>query len=257
MDLGASFAAPLRARPICVRFDLLWPAGRLAGVEVPGLRKSPLDIQPSSTVLIDLHQSPDDLLAQMHKKNRYNVGLSRRKGVLVAEVEEGLERWYRMYRETAERDRISIHPFRYYERLFQIARDSPHLTLHLYLAEHDGDLLAGIIVAHLGDHATYLYGASSNCKRELMPNYALQWHALQAAREAGMAVYDLFGVPPADDPAHPMHGLYRFKTGFGGSLVHREGSWDVVIQPVSYRLYRVAERARAYYFHHLRKAGAR
>ena len=89
-----------------------------------------------------------------------------------------------------------------------------------------------------------------------MPNYALQWRAILHAREAGFATYDLFGVPPADDPTHPMHGLYRFKTGFGGRLVHRAGSWDVVTRPMRYGAYHFAERIRSFYFHRMRKAGA-
>jgi lipid II:glycine glycyltransferase (peptidoglycan interpeptide bridge formation enzyme) len=118
-------------------------------------------------------------------------------------------------------------------------------------------MLAGIIVARAGDRATYLYGASSDRKRNLMPNYALQWRAIQQAKDAGALWYDLFGVPSADDPHHPMHGLFRFKTGFGGELVHMAGSWDVVTAPLRYSLYRIAERARVYYYHRVRKAGAR
>ncbi|MBU8913017.1 MAG: peptidoglycan bridge formation glycyltransferase FemA/FemB family protein [Spirochaetales bacterium] len=271
-DLGASLAAALPVTPVCVRFDLLWEAGSLeppeqgggASASLPGaakpgrVRKAPLDVQPPSTVLIDLNHSPDELLAGMHKKNRYNIRLAERKGVMVrAAGSVELDRWYDLYRETALRDRITIHSLRYYRRLFELARDSIDLSLHLYLAEHDGDLLAGIIVAEFGDQATYLYGASSNDKRSLMPNYALQWTAILHARETGLATYDLFGVPPADDPAHPMHGLYRFKTGFGGRLVHRAGSWDVVTRPKRYGAYRCAEKARSFYFHRMSKAAVR
>ncbi|MEE8440757.1 MAG: peptidoglycan bridge formation glycyltransferase FemA/FemB family protein [Spirochaetia bacterium] len=260
-DLGTSFAAALPVTPVCVRFDLLWEAGSLAPSSSQGgvaLRKAPLDVQPRSTVLIDLNNRPDELLAAMHKKSRYNIGLAERKGVEVRSAgEDELEHWYDLYHETALRDRIAIHSLPYYRRLFELARDSIDLSLYLYLADHGGDLLAGIIVAEFGNQATYLYGASSNNKRSLMPNHALQWRAILHAREAGLATYDLFGVPPADDPAHPMHGLYRFKTGFGGRLVHRAGSWDVVTRPMSYRAYRIAEQARSFYFHRMRKAGAR
>jgi lipid II:glycine glycyltransferase (peptidoglycan interpeptide bridge formation enzyme) len=59
-----------------------------------------------------------------------------------------------------------------------------------------------------------------------MATYALQWHAMQLARAEGCRVYDLFGIPPTGAAAHPMHGLYRFKTGFGGFVLHRRGCWD-------------------------------
>lgn len=60
-----------------------------------------------------------------------------------------------------------------------------------------------------------------------MPTYALQWCAMQTARRAGCSEYDLFGVAPNADPSHPMHGLYRFKTGFGGQMYHQMGCWTI------------------------------
>jgi lipid II:glycine glycyltransferase (peptidoglycan interpeptide bridge formation enzyme) len=227
-------------------------------VATAALGKSPVDVQPSSTVIVDLQQEEDAILADMHKKNRYNVRLSERKGVVVRQAGiEALGRWYAIYRETAERDRITIHPERYYRRLFELAAERSEIALRLYLAEHEDDLLAGIIVAEFGTRAIYLYGASRNAKRELMPNYALQWTAMRNARRSGMSSYDLFGVPPADDPSHPMHGLYRFKTGFGGVIEDREGSWDVTVQPLRYGAYSAAERVRSFYFHRVRKTIAR
>jgi lipid II:glycine glycyltransferase (peptidoglycan interpeptide bridge formation enzyme) len=38
-----------------------------------------------------------------------------------------------------------------------------------------------------------------------------------------------------------MAGLYRFKTGFGGRIVHRIGSRDLAYRPLVYRLFRTAE----------------
>jgi lipid II:glycine glycyltransferase (peptidoglycan interpeptide bridge formation enzyme) len=90
-----------------------------------------------------------------------------------------------------------------------------------------------------------------------MPNYALQWRAIEDAVGSGCAWYDMFGIPPADDPSHPMHGLYRFKTGFGGSIVHRLGAWDAPVRPLAAGLFRLAERGRDVYFHRLRGRHAR
>jgi len=243
--------------PICVRFDLPWPSEILPPESVRRLVRAPVDVQPASTVIVDLRQAEDEVLGGMHKKNRYNIRLSERKGVTVRRgAESELRPWYDLYRETAIRDRITIHPFRYYERLMQLSSGDPEVALALYIAEFEGAMLAGIIVARFGERATYLYGASSDAHRNLMPNYALQWTAIRDARAAGASSYDLFGIPPADDPKHPMHGLYRFKVGFGGSIVHRAGSWDVVLSPARYRVYTTAERVRSFYHHRMRKRRA-
>jgi lipid II:glycine glycyltransferase (peptidoglycan interpeptide bridge formation enzyme) len=38
--------------------------------------------------------------------------------------------------------------------------------------------------------------------------------------------YDMFGITPDSNPTHPMHGLYKFKHGFGGDIYHQLGCWD-------------------------------
>ncbi|MFP4267302.1 MAG: lipid II:glycine glycyltransferase FemX, partial [Spirochaetaceae bacterium] len=125
--------------------------------------------------------------------------------------------------------------------------------LFMVTAEHGGDLLAGIIVSLYGDTATYMYGAGSNYKRNLMGSYAVQWEAIRLAKRLGVSFYDFFGIPPADDPSHPMYGLYRFKTGFGGRIIHRIGSMDYPISPSGYFFYRKAEKLRWFYYKKLKK----
>ncbi len=257
--ITAAVAARVGRSPTLIRFDL--PQTREADAEgaapdapsVPDggqLMKCPVDVQPPDTVVLDLREGSDALLAGMHKKNRYNIRLAERKGVSVRQASaDELPRWYALYEETATRDGITIHAQRYYATLFDLVSGADASALRLYFAEHEGELLAGIVVAHYAGGATYLYGASSNAKRNLMPNYALQWRAIEDAARAGCAWYDMFGIPPADDPAHPMHGLYRFKTGFGGAIVHRFGAWDAPVRPIAARIFRLAERGRDAYFH--------
>lgn len=262
-EIAGEVEKRLPAGVAVLRFDPRWTHpldnGRLRKL---GVASGAVEVQPSNTVLIDLSQGEESLLAQMKSKWRYNVRLAAKRGVSVRvsgsdELRNDFERWYRMYERTAVRDRIAIHSSEYY-RDFLIhdwytgpERGKPSVDLRL--AEHDGDLLAGIITARIGSRATYVFGASEDLKRNLMPSYALQWNAMRDAMEAGCSCYDMFGIPPAEDENHPMHGLYRFKTGFGGRHVSYCGTWDRVLRPLAGRAFRVAERARDYYYKRLRK----
>jgi len=227
----------------------------------PPFRRAAVDIQPPDTVLLDLRASEEVLLERMKPKWRYNIRLAAKKGVAVAEGGAGeLPIFYSLYRETAERDRIALHPESYYERLFALAAgaaQSPRADLRLWVARHQGQALAAIVTLFRGERATYLYGASGSAKRSLMPAYALQWEAIKAAKAAGCAVYDFYGIPPSDDTAHPMAGLYRFKTGFGGDVAHRAGSWDYPLRPGAWAAFRAVEAARSWYFKDFRKRGKR
>lgn len=243
-----------------IRYDPPWGvegAQRRPAELVRPFRRAPMNIQPPSTVIIDLARSADELLADMKSKTRYNVHLAERKGVEVRRCGvDDLDSWYAMYEQTAMRDRITIHAKSYYRKLFDLASEAAtgvRRKAHLLLAFAGEELLAGIIVMINGRRATYLYGASSNEKRNYMASYLLQWRALLLAKENGCRYYDLFGIPFDDDPNDPMHGLYRFKTGFGGVILNRPGSWDFPFSNGLYAAYRGIEGVRKFYYKDLRK----
>jgi lipid II:glycine glycyltransferase (peptidoglycan interpeptide bridge formation enzyme) len=242
-----------------LRFDLPWKkAGEEpgAGTSRPRIVKSASDMQPPNTVVVDIAPHPEQILASMKPKTRYNVRLAAKKGVIVEEGGPGdLDRWYSLYEETSRRDRIAIHSRAYYRGLLRMSGEYPGVrpAVKLLLARHEGELLAGNIVAFWKKRAAYLYGASSGVKRNLMPTYALQWDAISRARQAGCETYDLFGVPPRPDPDHPMFGLYQFKTGFSDCVLERWGTWDAPFRPVLYALYRAAEAVRMFYYRSVKK----
>jgi lipid II:glycine glycyltransferase (peptidoglycan interpeptide bridge formation enzyme) len=256
--LAAALRPHLPKDTLFLRFDLPWvKTGEPPGPgHVTGVRKSPSDMQPASTVVIDIGRSLDDVLKSVKSKTRYNIRLAEKKGITVTEGGEAdLDRWYAIYRETARRDRIGIHSRAYYRGLLQSSRTYPGAApdVKLLLAWHDGELLAGNIVAFWKSRAAYLYGASSGVKRNLMPTYALQWDAIRRAHAAGCLTYDLYGVPPRPDPGHPMFGLYQFKTGFCETVLERWGTWDVPYLPLLFVPYRMAERVRMFYYRGMKK----
>lgn len=225
------------------------------------LAKAKTDIQPPDTVILDLTLKKDELLAQFKSKWRYNIRLSQKKGCVVKklemnteeEIEDGVILFYNLYKMTSSRDGIAIHSKDYYKDLFILAKKHPDVSLRLYVALYNEEPLAIIITIFYKDEATYLYGASSNEKRNLMPTYLLQWQAIVDAKEWGAKTYDFYGIPPLDDPHHPMAGLYRFKTGFGGVIVHKVGSIDVFKSNLLYKLYSFLETSRSFYFKKIKK----
>jgi lipid II:glycine glycyltransferase (peptidoglycan interpeptide bridge formation enzyme) len=260
-EMGNEVKKSLPSGCILLRFDL--PTGKYQLDPVlfnfePPLKKSFSDIQPPDTVILSLKETEEDILSRMKSKTRYNIRLAFRKGIVVKmSGVEGLDEWYQLYKETALRDKITIHSKEYYRMIFDISLENPvtnkNPEIILFKAEYNEQILAGIIVVVYGTRATYLYGASSNDHRNLMPAYALQWEAIKYAKSKGCSEYDLFGIPPENNPDHPMSGLYRFKTGFGGDILHRPGCWDLPLKPVIYQIYRWAEYFRLLYYKKLRK----
>lgn len=224
------------------------------------LKKNKVDIQPPDSTLVDLTADEETILSRMHSKWRYNIRLSEKKGVTVhkylgndAKLSEKLDKFYELTKETNARDGNSSHAKSYYKDLIESSakeidggKDVPQVSL--YIAEHEGDEIASIMTLFSKDEAIYLYGASSNNKRNLMPNHLLQWTAMRDAKAYGSKFYDMYGMPPeGKDEHHPMHGLYMFKANFGGKNIHRTGSWDY---PTSlwYGPYNFVEKLRAFWY---------
>jgi lipid II:glycine glycyltransferase (peptidoglycan interpeptide bridge formation enzyme) len=230
----------------------------------PPLRRAVSDVQPPDTVLIDLRPSEEEILAAMKSKWRYNVRQAQKKGVVVDECGiEGIPEFFTLARATSARDRIALRSEGYYARLFSLAAEleasgAPGCPeLRLWIARHEGRALAANITLFRGKEAVYLYGSSSDAERNLMPTYSLQWAAMRAAKARGCLSYDLYGIPPTEDPDHPMAGLYRFKTGFGGEIAHRAGSWDYPLSALGYAAYRAAEASRSWWYKDFKKRRTR
>ena len=202
--------------------------------------------QPASTVLIDLTKTEDEILAAMHEKTRYNIRLAERKGVLVRleSSEADTEAFFRLNRETAERDRFVSHAPSYIRQTYDFLW--PLGMAAIRVAVHEGQILATNIEVRYGDTVTYLYGASSSEKRNLMAPFLLHWKAILEAKEDGYRFYDLYGVNPLD-PSSPYfkpswEGITRFKLGWGGQRVDFIGTWELPSSPRIYRLARMMQK---------------
>ena len=223
------------------------------------IRKNSVDIQPPDSTLVDLTGTEEEILEKMHSKWRYNIRLSERKGVVIhrylgndINLSEKIDKFYELTKITNARDGNASHSKAYYADLIKSSaeevsagKDVP--VISLYIAEHEGEEIASIMTLFSHDEAIYLYGASSNNKRNLMPNHLLQWTAMKDAKAYGSKYYDMYGMPPeGKDENHPMHGLYMFKANFGGKNIHRTGSWDIPLKAI-YHPYSAAEKLRAFW----------
>lgn len=230
------------------------PVGRAvaADLEARGWRFSAEQIQFRNTVTLDLSLAEDDLLASFHQKTRYNIRYAARKGVVVREATAA--DWptlLAMYRTTADRNEFTVRPDAYYLDYWRAFADAG--MGQGFLAEVDGEPVAGVMILRCHDVAIYKDGASTGQARRLMPNYLLQWEAIRWAKTQGCCLYDFWGAPDLFDPADNMWGVWRFKSGFNGEVVRTIGAWDF---PTFGPLYRAYTSVLPRYVAWLRRRGA-
>ena len=200
------------------------------------------EIQPRYVFRLDIKgKTEDEILSNCHQKTRYNIRLATKKGVVVKEgTREDLKKFHEIMIETGKRDGFIIRSLEYFEKMYD---ELAPKHMKLLMAYHDGEAISGIIPIMYGNKTWYLYGASSNQHRNLMPNYLLQWEMIKQAIQNKCDVYDFRGVSGVVDKTHPQYGLYRFKKGFGAEFTEFIGEIYVPFKPVVYKMYKFSEKA--------------
>ncbi|MEU6542907.1 peptidoglycan bridge formation glycyltransferase FemA/FemB family protein [Streptomyces sp. NPDC046859] len=181
-------------------------------------------------------RSLDDVRQGLNQQWRRNIKKAEKAGVkIVRGGREDLPVFHELYRETAERDRFVARPLPYFERMWTALTAEDPDRMRLYLAHHDGDVLAAATMLTVGEHVWYSYGASTSRRREVQPNHAMQWHMIADAHAAGAAVYDFRGITDTLEESDHLLGLLRFKVGAGGEAVEYLGEWDLPVNRLLHR----------------------
>ena len=200
-------------------------------------------VEPRRTLCVDLRPDHRVILARMRPKGRYNISVARRHGVTIVEdtSPRGLGDFLRIYRDTADRQGFRTKPASYFESLLRVA--APRRGGALHFAEHDGVRLAAALVISWGPRETYFYGGSLAERRQVMAPYLLHFDIMCRAKQAGREWYDLWGVAPEGDRAHPWAGISVLKRRFGGSEVALLPTLDYVYDRAAYMRYQASEAA--------------
>lgn len=200
------------------------------------------EIQPRYVFRLDIKgKTEDEIMAGFKQKWRYNIRLAGRKGVTVKDgTKEDLKDFHKIMIETGKRDGFIIRPLEYFEKMYDCLGPE---HIKVLMAYYDGKPISGVIPIFYGNKTWYLYGASSNEHRNLMPNYLLQWEMIKMAIARHDDIYDFRGVSGVVNEHHPQYGLYRFKQGFGATFTEFIGEVYYPFKPLTYKLYRFSEKA--------------
>lgn len=210
-------------------------------LEELGFIKSFKQIQPKSTLILDITQNEEELLGQMKPKTRYNIRLAQRKNLRIItgesldDKEKYFDRFWQLMRETAGRNGFHPHAKNYYQRQLSLP------FIKLFLIEYRREITAGAMTVFFGRRATYLHGASSDNYKNLMAPYLLHWEIIKRAKQEEFKEYDFWGISGGDDSQN-WSGITKFKKGFGGKEVHYIGAYDWVFNKTWYRIYKLGRK---------------
>jgi peptidoglycan pentaglycine glycine transferase (the first glycine) len=198
-----------------------------------------------ATVLLDVARPLEDILAGMRSKTRYNIRRAEKREITVRRARaEHLPTFHRLLELTAQRQGFRAGALSRYRHWFDVLGGKGHLEL--FLAEHRGEAVSGMLAVAFGDTVVYKRGAWSGRHGELRPNEALHWAAIRWAHHAGYRWYDLDGIDRTAAeaavegravPEQHLQSVTRFKLGFGGKVMLLPDSLVLFRHAVLGRLY--------------------
>jgi Acetyltransferase (GNAT) domain len=173
--------------------------------------------------VVDLTRSDSQLFAGFNTHHKRKIKKAQKHGLQFFESHE--PQAMRQFRELQKRSRdrrlargqsMAVMQDSYYENLGRHYFASDLGTVFMLL--HEGRPVTAAFVAHYGTQALYMYGGSNDAGFELDAPILLFSHIFTRCRQRGYRLFNLGGVPEgARQPEDESYGLFRFKTGFGGS----------------------------------------
>ena len=208
--------------------------------QLPNLKRSPHPLFPVWTQILDLTPTEDTLLSNMKSKTRYNIRYAMRKGVIVREQsdDQGFEVFADLYFKTTSRQEYRGHDRSYHQIVWNGLKNK---YAKILIAYNNYIPLAAYELFIFKDRLYYPYGGSSAEHRDLMGSNLLMWEAIKLGKKLGAKTFDMWGSLPQNyDRNGKWSGFTRFKEGYGTQFVPFVGSYDLVINPILYRIYNIA-----------------
>jgi lipid II:glycine glycyltransferase (peptidoglycan interpeptide bridge formation enzyme) len=208
---------------------------------------SPHPLFPAWTQILDLTKSEDELLKSFHSKTRYNIRLAEKKGVTVREESNsnGFENFVKLYFETTKRQKYFGHDYQYHKTVWNNLKNK---ISHILIAYYNDIPLAAYQLWHLDGVIYYVYGGTSELHRNLMASNLLMWEAILLGKKLGAAKFDMWGsLEPNYDTNDPWSGFTRFKEGYATKFTEFVGSYDLIINPLLYKIYNLVYTLREIY----------
>ena len=242
----------------------------------PKNAKKSQDLNPKETWLLDLAGTDDELNAKLPSRLlRYYRGAAK-KGITITKSHNPNDIHYLLDLQRALAKEKGISTFS--EHYLGTELKQPFATLYLvrYSATSTGDAAWGSPTpARVGEHAAAgpvegktadpiegevvatglifddgvirynLQGAQSDEGRKLHATGILTIQLILDAKAKGLKIFDFWGIAPEGAPdTHPWAGFTNFKKTFAGYEQDYAGTYDLVLSPAKYKLYRAMRKVR-------------
>ncbi|MBP9738135.1 peptidoglycan bridge formation glycyltransferase FemA/FemB family protein [Candidatus Saccharibacteria bacterium] len=185
------------------------------------------------TVIVDLTQTEDEILAGMSQSGRKGIRTAAKCAIEVSEITSDRSGYFKTHcypilKETGTRDGFGIHPLSLYTSLLATLPDNARL----YVAYSKKQVAAWAITTEYNGQAMYYYGGSSSLARDTFAAYALHWEVIKAMKARGNVSYDFMGI--AGKNYEGLKNVTQFKIKFSKNIVDIPFTYDLPLKKAKY-----------------------
>lgn len=187
------------------------------------------------TIVLDLSQTEDEILAGMSQSGRQGYRKALKAGVEIREITENTTHvfsgeCYPILAETGKRGGFGIHPESLYTAMLEKLEDN----VRLYCAYFQEKIVAWAITTEYDGSALYYYGGSNDTARDTSAPYLLHIEIIKAMQARGNATYDFMGISGKNYPS--LANVTQFKLKFSKNIIQVPQAYDLPLQTLKYRL---------------------
>jgi len=196
-----------------------------AGWQLAKPSVTPVEMRPRREYVVPLTYPPDDMWARLATGHRRQIRRGDQEGwvVRLAAGSEAQDLLGRVQRLASERAATRGDGYRSPTAPFAGDGQDPAGTRWgstTFIALSGTTPLAAAMVGWAGGRAFYVMGGSTLEGYRVAASIWLHWRITCRVAEARFTSYNLGGTSPnAESPQDAAHGLYRFKSGFGATVV--------------------------------------
>lgn len=187
------------------------------------------------TVVVDLQQSEEEIIAGMSQSGRQGYRRALKSGIKIKEINENAARiftdeCYPILAETGKRGGFGIHPESLYTAMLEKLQDK----VRLYCAYIEEKIVAWAITTEYDNTALYYYGGSNDLARDKSAPYLLHIEIIKAMKSRHNTAYDFMGIAGKNYPS--LANVTQFKLKFSKNIVQVPQAYDLPLQSLKYRL---------------------
>lgn len=187
------------------------------------------DTQPRWELILDLRVEEERLWRALRSGHQYSVKRGRKAGfaLRVESTEAAFLTLLRLQRASQSRAGEKGNPYELgdeaaYRRLNAVL--SPAQLSRIFMVMDAETPVAAALITVFNGYAYYTLAGVDEAGYEQGAPAFLIWEVLRMLRAEQIACLNLGGIPgTAPEEDSPQHGVYRFKTGFGGKMVESCG----------------------------------